>query len=76
MKACRHKFGWKEKLLEENGLRQGCTIAHVPFNPYACLVVERWMARITDKEGVGTYVQCKFDHMYSEDLPGLQRNVG
>ena len=64
------------ELLEENGLRQGCTIAHVLFNLYACLVVERWMARINDNEGVGTYMQCKFDHTYSEDPSRLQRNAG
>ena len=52
----------QEEIAVENGLRQSCTMALVLFNHYACLVVERWMARMNDKEGVGTYVQCKFVH--------------
>ena len=50
-----------EEIAVENGLKQGCTMAPVLFNLYACLVVEQWMARIND-EDVGNYVQCKFDH--------------
>ena len=54
------------KLLEEeidvdNRLRQGCTSAPVLFNIYACLVVERWSARVADMEGVGMYLRFKYD---------------
>ena len=54
------------KLLEEeidvdNELRQGCTLAPVLFNIYACLVVERWSARVADMEGVGMYLRFKYD---------------
>ena len=52
-------------LLEEidvtNGLRQGCCMAPVLFNLYACLVVERWTARIAELEGVGIYLRYKHD---------------
>ena len=52
-------------LLEEidvtNGLRQGCCMAPVLFNLYACLVVERWTARVAELKGVGIYLRYKND---------------
>ena len=51
-----------EEISVENGLRQGCTMAPVLFNLYACLVVERWSARVEEEEGAGTYLKYKLDH--------------
>ena len=52
-------------LLEEidvtNGLRQGCCMAPVHFNLYACLVVERWTERVAKLEAVGIYLRYKND---------------
>jgi len=50
-----------EKIDMENGLRQGCTLAPVLFNLYACLVVERWRSRVAEVDGAGTYLRFKFD---------------
>ena len=52
----------EEEISVENGLRQGCTMAPVLFNLYACLVVEWWSARVENDEGVGTYLRYKLDH--------------
>ena len=41
-----------EEIDVENGLRQGCTMAPVLFNLYACLVVERWSPRVSGVDGV------------------------
>ena len=53
------------ELLEEievnNGLRQGCTMAPTLFNLYACAVVERWLSRVNDTDGVGTHILFKLD---------------
>ena len=50
-----------EEIDVENGLRQGCTMAPVLFNLYACLVVERWSSRVSGVDGVGTFLLHKFD---------------
>ncbi len=44
-----------------NGLKQGCCMAQVPFNLYACLVVERWTKRVAHMAGVGVIVKYKHD---------------
>ena len=44
-----------------NGLRQGCCMAPVLFNLYACLFVERWRARVENACGVGVSLKYKHD---------------
>ena len=44
-----------------NGLRQGCCMAPVLFNLYACLLVERWTARIQQSDGIGVQLRYKHD---------------
>ncbi len=46
-----------EEIAVNNGLRQGCTLAPVLFNLYACLVAERWSSRKADVEVAGTYLR-------------------
>ena len=50
-----------EEFEVHNGLRQGCCIAPVLFNLYACLVAERWTARMEGIEGVGVHLHHKTD---------------
>ena len=50
-----------EEIRVQNGLRQGCCMAPVLFNLYTCLVVERWLERVKDVEGVGMTIQYKLD---------------
>ena len=45
----------------DNGLRQGCCMAPVLFNLYACVFVERWLARIENLDGVGLTLKYKHD---------------
>ena len=51
----------EEKIDVDNGLRQGCTMAPTLFNLYACLMMERWTARVEDLEGAGTCLLYKYD---------------
>ena len=50
-----------EEIEVENGLRQGCTMAPSLFNLYACVVAETWLDRVSDIEGVGTYLLYKYN---------------
>ena len=50
-----------EEIQVQNGLRQGCCMAPVPFNLYTCLTVERWLERVKDVEGVGMTIKYKLD---------------
>ena len=43
----------KEEIDVDNGLRQGCTMAPTLFNPYSCLVAERWKACMASHSSVG-----------------------
>ena len=45
----------------DNGLRQGCCMAPVLFNLYACVFVERWLARVENSDGVGLNLKYKHD---------------
>ena len=42
-----------------NGLRQGCCLVPVLFKVYACLLVERWTARIQRIDGIGLHFEYK-----------------
>ena len=50
-----------DPIAAENGLRQGCCMALVLFNLYACLFVKRWVERVADIAGVGISVKYKHD---------------
>jgi len=54
-----------EEILDEievtNGLR-GCTMVPTLFNMYACVVLERWLEKVSGVARVGTYILCKLDH--------------
>ena len=47
-----------DRIEVKNGLRQGCTLAPTLFNLYACVVIERWLEKVREVEGVGTKVLC------------------
>ena len=63
------------ELLDEievnNGLRQGCTMAPILFNLYACVVAERWLDRVQNEEGVGTRMLYKLDNIFSAGPLGM-----
>ena len=50
-----------EQIDVQNGLRQGCCMAPVLFNPFTCLVVEQWQARVEGADGVGIKLNYKYD---------------
>ena len=50
-----------EEIDMENGLRQGCTMAPVIFNLYACLVFEQSSSCVAGIDGVGTFLLCRLD---------------
>ena len=50
-----------EDIAVNNGLRQGCCMAPVLFNIYACAVFERWSSRIEDYGDVGLTLRFKLD---------------
>ena len=49
-----------DRIEVKNGLKQECTLAPTLFNLYACVVIERWLEKVREVEGVGTKVLCKF----------------
>ena len=49
-----------EDINMESGLRQGCTMAPVLLNLYACLVFKRRSSRVADMDGVRTLLPHKF----------------
>ena len=59
------KIHLDSELLEEisvaNGLRQGCCMAHVLFNLYTTLLIERWRAGLAGVDGIGVIVKSRFD---------------
>ena len=44
-----------------NRLRQGCCLTPVLFKVYACVLVERWTARIQRIDGIGVHLKYKHD---------------
>ena len=45
----------------DTGLRQGCCMAPMLFNLYACVFVERWLARVENPDGIGVSLKYKHD---------------
>ena len=44
------------------------------FNLYSCIVVERWLERVKDIEGAGTFVFCKLDQkLFRRSVMGATR---
>ena len=69
---------WVEgELLEEidvdNGLRQGCTLAPVLFNIYACLVVERGLHRLQTWKELGCTCASSMTRSCSEGTQEMRR---
>ena len=68
-----------EELLDrievKNGLRQGCTLAPTLFNLYACVVIERWLEKMREVEGVGTKVLHKFDQQLFRSTRGANHHL-
>ena len=55
-----------EPISVDNGLQQGCCMAPVLFNLYACFVMECWSARVQDPS-VGVMINYKYDKSYFGD---------
>ena len=49
-----------EKIDVANDLREGCTLIPTLFNIYACLVAEKWSAKVSLIDGIGVRVKYKF----------------
>ena len=52
----------------ENYFQQDCTMAHVLFNIYACVMAEKSLERVCDVEGV---VRCLFTCMMCNSFKGI-----
>ena len=59
-----------ELISVDNGLRQGCCMAPVHFNLYACFVMERWSTRVQDPR-VGVMINYKYEKSYFGDTRAI-----
>ena len=45
----------------QNGVRQRCCMAPVLFNLCTCIVMERWLSKLEENEGVLIIAHYKYD---------------